>query len=499
MSISNEFKNVFMPSDTNGTGFWRALMAIEMSWAFSPEESKVNNSVICKLVENENFYRDLNMFMVQRLLANGHEAVFNELIARYSNLFGFWTVFNIDDLTDGQKIPLYNRGRRAFANKKHQENIRAMMNNSDFILTTTEYLKNEFRKTYDIPAENIICIPNLLPRWWIGNYYNNEKATENFRNNKTGNHGKTKNKIRIGIISSMSHYNFIKLKVTKSGQVIYPETEEVDSLEPDKLGKEKKVVYYVDNYETGEISTVSEEEYKAADNIPDDFDTVLDVIEKTIDDFTWVFVGYIPERLRPYAEQKKIEVYSCVNIMNYPAMISQLQLNAILAPLISDSDFNKSKTHIKYLEACALGILLYAPDMITYSPYMPKDQLYSSQDDLYEKLRKLKDMSANVFSKKLETQWRWLNSPTVESNWRLNNWWLEDNMWLWFKLFRMQKKAIPVSVKKYCEIQRKKLQKDAENAQIMLARQKDLEALKKINDAKVVIFEDKENDIEIAV
>ena len=28
---------------------------------------------------------------------------------------------------------------------------------------------------------------------------------------------------------------------------------------------------------------------------------------------------------------------------------------------------------------------------------------------------------------------------------------------------------------------------------------KDLEALKKINDSKIVIFEDKENDIEIAV
>ena len=417
MNAPSDFKNVFMPSDTNGTGFWRALMPIEAIWALSSEESHINNMVIGKIIENDEFYRDLNMFMVQRLLANGHEALFNELITKYAEMFGFWTVFNIDDLTDGKKIPLYNRGRRAFANKKHQENIRAMMNNADFILTTTEYLKNEFRKVYDIPAENIICIPNLLPRWWIGNYYDNERAVAEFRENKSGRkigNGQYK-KIRIGIISSMSHYNFIKLKVMKSGEVIYPETEDVDSLEPDKIGKEKKVVYYVDDYETGRTRTVTEEDYKNADDIPDDFDTVLDVIEKTIDDFTWVFVGYIPDRLIPYAKARKIEVHGCVNIMSYPDMVSKLHLNAILAPLIPDSDFNKSKTHIKYLEACALGILLYAPDMITYSPYMPKDQLYSSKEDLLEKLKMLKKMSTQTFSEKIHNQWKWLNSPTVET------------------------------------------------------------------------------------
>ena len=38
-------------------------------------------------------------------------------------------------------IPKYNRGRRSFEGKKVQQNIKAMLNNADFVIVTTDYLK----------------------------------------------------------------------------------------------------------------------------------------------------------------------------------------------------------------------------------------------------------------------------------------------------------------------------------------------------------------------
>ena len=81
----------------------------------------------------------------------------------------------------------------------------------------------------------------------------------------------------------------------------------------------------------------------------------------------------------------------------------------------------------------------------------------------------------------------------------MNNWWLDDNLSIWMKLFRIQKKAVPVSVKKYCEVQRKRKEMQEQNLAMNQAREKDLEMLKKIEVEKVIIFEDKENDIEVAI
>lgn len=431
--IANQFTNVLMPSDTNGCWFWRAQTAVNQIWALGPNTG-INNSVICKLTGDQNFYKNLNMFMVQRLLSDEQHRFFMGMLVPYSNAFNFWTVYNIDDAMHYNDIPHYNRGRAAFRSDKIQNNIKEMLNASDFILTTTDYIKEYYHRVYGVPLENIIALPNLLPRWWIGNFYDNTKQTENFRKNKK--------KLRVGIISSLSHYNIDNLLEDENNYVVSKHTT--------KDGKE------VFKNEINQVVDINK-----CHVVQDDMDLIIDVILKSMDDIQWVICGYSPPKLERYIKEGKIEVHRSAPITNYPALINSLNLNAIVAPII-DGEFNRCKSNIKWLECCALGVPLFASNMITYNKYMPESQLFKNSDELLLKLEKLQMMSANIFSEIIAKQWKWLNSPTEECGWKLSNWWLEDNIDPWIKLFSMRQKGQTLSFSKFLEVKKQQASKKQE-------------------------------------
>jgi hypothetical protein len=431
--IANQFTNILMPSDTNGCWFWRAQTAVNQVWALGPNTG-INNSVICKLTGDQNFYKNLNMFMVQRLLSDEQYKFFMGMLVPYSNAFNFWTVYNIDDAMHYNDIPHYNRGRAAFRSDKIQNNIREMLNASDFVLTTTDYIKEYYHRVYGVPLENIIALPNLLPRWWIGNFYDNAKQTENFRKNKK--------KLRVGIISSLSHYNIDNLFEDENNYVVSKRTT-----------KDGKEVYI------NEINQVVD--INKCHVVQDDMDLIIDVILKSMDDIQWVICGYTPPKLERYIKEGKIEVHRSAPITNYPALINSMNLNAIVAPII-DGEFNRCKSNIKWLECCALGVPLFASNMITYNKYMPESQLFKNSDELLLKLEKLQMMSANIFSDIIAKQWRWLNSPTEECGWKLSNWWLEDNIDPWIKLFSMRQKGQTLSFSKFLEVKKQQASKQQE-------------------------------------
>lgn len=427
--MANKFNNVFFPSDLNGTGQWRGVMPIQTCWCMGPGTG-VNNTISNKVVVDQNYYKDISMFMVQRLVNDGQEKFFNELIVPYSKAFSFWTVYNIDDAMHYNDIPMYNRGRRAFLGEGTQENIRKMLNSADFVLTTTDYIKEYYHKTYGVPLDNIICIPNYLPRWWFGSFYDKEKSLENFR--------KFKNKPRVGMISSLSHYNVDGIMQDKDGKAVFK----------DKLPSGEEIL----KNEDGKLT-----EAKDCKPIQDDFDVIYDTVMATMDQVQWVFFGYAPPKLKEYIENGKVEYYPGISIMNYPQRLSSLRLNAIVAPII-DMEFNRCKSNIKWLEACALGVPLYAQNMVTYSKYMPESQLFKDSAELTEKIKKLKFMSTSVYEDIITRQWRWLNTSHNECGIPAKNWWLEDNMDPWMKLFTMRKKSQELSLNKYMEV---KAQKEA--------------------------------------
>jgi hypothetical protein len=76
------------------------------------------------------------------------------------------------------EIPTYNRGRKGFENPEVQKSIKNMLNLADLVTVTTEYIKLAYNKYYGVPLENIICVPNLLPRYLFDDRYNPNKKLE---------------------------------------------------------------------------------------------------------------------------------------------------------------------------------------------------------------------------------------------------------------------------------------------------------------------------------
>jgi len=93
---------------------------------------------------------------------------------------------------------------------------------------------------------------------------------------------------------------------------------------------------------------------------------VLESIIKTRNKYQWVFLGAAPLALAPLIDKGEIELHKWSHIYDYPAKITELQCNAMIAPL-ADNKFNKSKSNLKYIEASALGLPCICQDLCTYS------------------------------------------------------------------------------------------------------------------------------------
>lgn len=189
--------------------------------------------------------------------------------------------------------------------------------------------------------------------------------------------------------------------------------------------------------------------------ITDDLDEVLDLIRSTVKDFQWVFFGYAPPKLKDLIDKKLIEYHGGVPILNYPSTMENLQLQAIVAP-IKDMEFNRCKSHIKFLECCAAGIPLFASNSLPYSNVMKPEFLFSNQAELKDKLMKLKFSSSGLYKKIIEQNWQWLNSPKEDGDFNVKNGWLEDNLNIWIDMFRLKPKAPVCSMKLFWETKRKR-------------------------------------------
>lgn len=46
-----------------------------------------------------------------------------------------------------------------------------MLNTADFVTVTTDHIKEVYHDLYDVPYENIVVLPNFLPRYMFGDRY----------------------------------------------------------------------------------------------------------------------------------------------------------------------------------------------------------------------------------------------------------------------------------------------------------------------------------------
>jgi len=232
MNPQQQYRHITYLSDRSGTGVWRSIwpynsinciaqgLGIQADYSQTP-------------IVDQNYYKGMNSVKVQRWISDSQTNIFTKFLKPLMDANTGWLFYEIDDLMfDGtildeskrqlieekygkkgeNSIPFFNRGRKAFEGKQVQSNIRQMLNAADFMTVTTDYLREVYHDIYGVPVENIIAVPNLLPKYLFGDRYEPSKKVKQFEK------AKPKNKLRIGIVSSLSHFNIDNVRVDSEGK-----------------------------------------------------------------------------------------------------------------------------------------------------------------------------------------------------------------------------------------------------------------------------------------
>jgi hypothetical protein len=247
-----------------------------------------------------------------------------EFIKHLKNIqqeYGFKIIYEVDDVVFREDIPDYNKFKFAFDNDEIRNNCIEIINMCDEVTVTCDYMRKLYQERTG--KKEITVIPNFVPYSWMGHQYNKQKIWNNYDKNKR--------RPRVLYTGSGAHYD-------------------------------------VDNKNGG----------------VDDFSHVLDVVRNTIDKYQWVFVGAFPPPLAQYVQSGQIEFHPWQSLNKYPAFIASLNAQVMIAPL-QDNSFNNSKSDIKFIEACVLGLPCLVQDMETYKN-APADLKFKTGPELEQKL-----------------------------------------------------------------------------------------------------------------
>ncbi len=313
------YNTIIHPADMGGCGHYRMKFPAMAAQTMRKDIRIVESTKMIPLPE---FYRDIRMVRVQRQVSSMQCKFLMEFLKPLSMQYGFWLVYEIDDVIGPDDIPMYNMGRQAYQFPDVDKNIRMMLNCVDFVTVTTERLKQYYHENYDVPNDNIIVLHNYLPRWWIGEAFHKDSIALRYDENKK--------KPRIAIASSTTHFD-------------------------------------VNNLNGG----------------IDDFSHVVDFIRDTVDKYQWIFIGGCPQQLEDLVAEKKIELHRGSDLLNYPRELVGKNIDIIVAPLL-DNIFNRSKSNIKFLEMSALGIPCICQDLTPYQKYT--DLLFTDANDLQNQI-----------------------------------------------------------------------------------------------------------------
>jgi glycosyltransferase involved in cell wall biosynthesis len=234
--------------------------------------------------------------------ATKQQLEFVKFLKEVSKQNGMRLIYEIDDICFKEDIPDYNKYKPAFENPEIRDSAQQIMSLCDEITVTCKFMRDYYREKTG--NKNVTIIPNFMPKFWIGNYFDLTKNMNNL--------DKYKKKPRILYAGSGAHFdveNRIKQK--------------------------------------------------------DDFFHVNEIIRKTVDKYQWVFMGAFPLSLLDLIIAVKIEFRHLKRLFEYGQAISDLNVNMLVAPL-QDNVFNKSKSDLKYIEASAFGLPIACQDLCTY-------------------------------------------------------------------------------------------------------------------------------------
>lgn len=159
-----------------------------------------------------------------------------------------------------------------------------------------------------------------------------------------------------------------------------------------------------------------------------DLEFLIPMIEKTVDEYQWVFQGCVPPQLENYVKLGVIHslpwvpTYSLPNIQFYMA-----RPDIFLAPLMV-SHFNECKSHLKYLEGCALGAPCITTSFLEHGMKSPYDDVSAEiclepNADIWKTAIDTIIKDQNYYLDVVKKQYIFLNS----------NGWMEQNLDQWMK------------------------------------------------------------------
>lgn len=368
------FTNCIIGADFSGCFHYRLAFPYWCVRAIAP---KINFVETNKYVLDPNWYNGITNICIQRHVHDLHLKIFTEFFKPLSQNIGCWLTYHIDDCISPDDIPKWNHAWKSYQQPTFFENIKKMLNMSDFVIVTTNELKKYYNTKFLVPEENIIVIPNYLPRWWTGEGFEINRILENYDKNKK--------KPRIGFTSSLTHFD-------------------------------------LDNQNNG----------------VDDCTHIVDFIKSTVDKYQWCFIGACPQQLVELAQQRKIEVHPCSDILNFMRELRDKNFNLVVAPL-QDIIFNRCKSPIKLLECWSLGIPIIAQNIVTYNRYTDlvfddANSLQTRIDEVLQNRSRYKDI---VKYYKNVADFGDRNFPTGI--------WLEKNIMPWMQLFSMPQKTLHVN------------------------------------------------------
>lgn len=284
-------------ADTSGCGLWR------MSWPahLINFHNKAMVTELMAMVGDPNWYKGVKVIRIQRQ-ATPEQREFVRFLKGIQPQIGFRLVYEVDDVVFGEEIPDYNLFKHAFTSPEIRQSAIDIMNMCDEITVTCDFMRELYRSKTG--KQEITVIPNFVPRFWMGNYFDPNRLAENFN--------KHKKRPRILYNGSGAHFD---------------------------------------------VNNVNGQR--------DDFTHVIDAIVKTRQKYQWVFMGAVPLALHPFVQNGEIEFHQWQRLYDYPKKINDLEIQMMVAPL-QDNNFNKSKSDLKYIEACCYGMPVACQDMCTY-------------------------------------------------------------------------------------------------------------------------------------
>jgi len=191
LSSNDSCRVVSYSADTTGCAHYR------MIWPNYVLNSTNNYHManLTKPILDERWYDGLDVIRFQRQVSTHQRRVF-EGVRKICDKYGIRLVYELDDIPLYEDIPLYNKNRKSYARSEYRDNIISMMDMSDEITVSTDFMKDYFKTKITNP--NITHIPNYIPRFWMDRYYDDNKLKVNFSKNKK--------KPRILYAGSASHY-----------------------------------------------------------------------------------------------------------------------------------------------------------------------------------------------------------------------------------------------------------------------------------------------------